>query len=251
MQQLICTVKCNTVLHARPAGEISRAAKVYEDTFITITKGEMTVKASQLIRLMSLAIKNGDEITVTLALEGNTGLILAAVLTSFDPDVLAYVDGSLDVSRGILPDVASIGRTGGVLADVGNDTAAENITGDGVLATFRLKVRDDAAPGTVARLTAGLLEGYNFDGDDLRLASGSLDIRVPEAAAPTLPGDVNGDGKLNRQDRIYLSRALAGWTGYEVPDASVADLTGDGKVNRQDRIYLSRALAGWDGYSLE
>ena len=30
----------------------------------------------------------------------------------------------------------------------------------------------------------------------------------------------------------------------------LTDLTGDGKVNRQDRVYLARYLAGWDGYTL-
>ena len=65
-----------------------------------------------------------------------------------------------------------------------------------------------------------------------------------------MKGDVNGDGVKNRQDRVYLARALAGWEGYTLPDAAVADVNGDGKVNRQDRVYLARALAGWDDYKL-
>ena len=64
-------------------------------------------------------------------------------------------------------------------------------------------------------------------------------------------GDCDGDGKVNRADRIYLARALAGWDGYEVPSAEVADFNSDGQVNRGDRIYLARALAGWDGYAIE
>ena len=65
MQQFTYIVRCATVLHARPAGQLARAAKSYKDTVITITKGDRTVKVSQLLNLMSLAISNGDEIIVT------------------------------------------------------------------------------------------------------------------------------------------------------------------------------------------
>ena len=51
-------------LHARPAGLLAKLAKPYADTVITVTKGDKTVKASQLMKLMSLAAKNGDEVVV-------------------------------------------------------------------------------------------------------------------------------------------------------------------------------------------
>ena len=51
-------------LHARPAGMLTKLAKTIPDAVITITKGEKTVKASQMMMLMSLAVKQGDTITV-------------------------------------------------------------------------------------------------------------------------------------------------------------------------------------------
>ena len=51
-------------LHARPAGLLAKLAKPYADTVISVTKGDKTVKASQLMKLMSLAAKNGDEVIV-------------------------------------------------------------------------------------------------------------------------------------------------------------------------------------------
>ena len=51
-------------LHARPAGMLAKAAKAYADTVITLTKGAKTVKATQLMMIMSLAVKNGDEVTI-------------------------------------------------------------------------------------------------------------------------------------------------------------------------------------------
>lgn len=55
-------------IHARPAGQLAKLAKGYGDTVVTVTKGDKTVKASQLMKLMSMGVKRGD--TVTVAAEG-------------------------------------------------------------------------------------------------------------------------------------------------------------------------------------
>ena len=68
-------------LHARPAGLLAKLAKPYADTVITLTKGGNTVKASQLMKLMSLAVKNGDEVTV--AAEGPAEEAAIAELKKF------------------------------------------------------------------------------------------------------------------------------------------------------------------------
>lgn len=65
MKQYTYTVKDPLGIHARPAGMLSKAAKAFADTTVTITKGDSTVKASQLMKLMSLGVKQGDSITVT------------------------------------------------------------------------------------------------------------------------------------------------------------------------------------------
>ena len=51
-------------IHARPAGTFVKALKPFADTEITISKGDKTVKASQLMKLMGLAVKQGDEVVV-------------------------------------------------------------------------------------------------------------------------------------------------------------------------------------------
>ena len=52
-------------IHARPAGLLAKLAKTYPGTTVTVTKGETTVKASQLMKLMGLGVKQGDTVTVT------------------------------------------------------------------------------------------------------------------------------------------------------------------------------------------
>lgn len=80
------TVKDPLGIHARPAGQIAKLAKGYADTVITITKGGNVAKASQLMKLMGLGVKNGD--TVTVAVEGgNEEAAFAAMKEFFDANL--------------------------------------------------------------------------------------------------------------------------------------------------------------------
>lgn len=51
-------------IHARPAGLLVREARQFASE-CTITKNGVTVKAGQLMKLMSLTVKQGDTVTVT------------------------------------------------------------------------------------------------------------------------------------------------------------------------------------------
>lgn len=60
-------------------------------------------------------------------------------------------------------------------------------------------------------------------------------------------GDLNGDSKIDIADTLYLKRALAGWTGYDL-NFSAADINEDGVIDQADLMVLERYLAGWAGY---
>ena len=64
MKQFTYTITDPLGIHARPAGLLAKAAKAYSDTTVTVTKDGNTVKASQLMKLMGLGVKQGNEITV-------------------------------------------------------------------------------------------------------------------------------------------------------------------------------------------
>ena len=68
MKQFEYTIKDPLGIHARPAGLLAKVAKGFGDTAVTVTKEGTTVKASQLMKLMGLGVKNGD--TITVAAEG-------------------------------------------------------------------------------------------------------------------------------------------------------------------------------------
>lgn len=65
MQQFTYTITDPLGIHARPAGLLAKLAKPYVGTEITVTKGDKTAKASQLMKLMSLGIQCGDQVVLT------------------------------------------------------------------------------------------------------------------------------------------------------------------------------------------
>lgn len=66
MREFTYVIEDELGIHARPAGLLSKLAKSFPDTAVTVTKGDRTVKASQLMKLMNMGIKKGDEVTVAV-----------------------------------------------------------------------------------------------------------------------------------------------------------------------------------------
>ena len=67
MKSFTHIVKDPVGIHAGPAGRITRKAKEYADTTITIEKGEKSVVATKLMMLMGMGVKGGDTVTVTVS----------------------------------------------------------------------------------------------------------------------------------------------------------------------------------------
>lgn len=67
-------------IHARPAGEFVKAAKGFASD-VNITKDGKTVSAKKIFGVMGLAVKQGQEITVTV--EGADEDTAAAELEAF------------------------------------------------------------------------------------------------------------------------------------------------------------------------
>lgn len=65
MKQFNYVIKDEVGIHARPAGLLAKEAKKYASK-ITIAKGEKSAEATKLMALMSLGVKCGEEITVSV-----------------------------------------------------------------------------------------------------------------------------------------------------------------------------------------
>ena len=86
MKQFEYTIHEPLGIHARPAGMLVKEAKAFADTVVTITKNGTTVKATQLMKLMSLSVKQGD--VVTVAAEGaNEDAAIIAISNFFQSNL--------------------------------------------------------------------------------------------------------------------------------------------------------------------
>ncbi len=65
MQSFMYTIKVPVGLHARHAGLIVQEAKRYQSA-ITVELGEKSVDARRLMALMTLGVKQGDVLKVTV-----------------------------------------------------------------------------------------------------------------------------------------------------------------------------------------
>jgi len=86
MKQFTYTITDPLGIHARPAGQLAKIAKGFGDTVVTVSKEGATVKASQLMKLMGLGVKQGSEVTV--AAEGPAEEAAIAALEQFFKDNL-------------------------------------------------------------------------------------------------------------------------------------------------------------------
>ena len=81
MQKFTYIIQDSLGIHARPSGLLVKEAKQYLDTTLTLTKDGKSAKLNQLMRLLSLGVKQGD--TVTLTAEGPAEAQAVAALQEF------------------------------------------------------------------------------------------------------------------------------------------------------------------------
>ena len=67
MKKFEYTIKDELGIHARPAGMLAKEAKNYKST-ITITKEGKSAEVTRLLSLMSLGVKRGQ--TIVISVEG-------------------------------------------------------------------------------------------------------------------------------------------------------------------------------------
>lgn len=65
MKQFTYTIQDTLGIHARPAGLLVKEAKKFASLCTLTKEGSTTKKLTQLMGIMSLAVKQGDVVTVT------------------------------------------------------------------------------------------------------------------------------------------------------------------------------------------
>lgn len=117
---------------------------------------------------------------------------------------------------------------------LGADTNPTGVDGDGTLATLTFEVIA-AKPAMIA-----LLEPDLSDSHDEPLAANLQNDRITVEASENpnpSPVDVNGDGKVNILDLVFVASHF----GEAVTDSNIAaDVNTDGKINIQDLVRIAQ-----------
>ena len=80
MKEFTYTLTDPLGLHARPAGLLVKEARQFSST-ATIIKGDKSARATSLMKIMGMGVKQGD--TVTVQVEGGDEEACAAALEKF------------------------------------------------------------------------------------------------------------------------------------------------------------------------
>ena len=119
---------------------------------------------------------------------------------------------------------------------------AQNITGDFKFATLTFEVKENAKNNTSAYVN------LSYDPDNVYdISENNVDCNIINGAINIIacvPGDINGDEKVNSKDVSRLMQYHAHWE-VDVNEPAL-DTNGDGKLNSKDVTRLMQYLAHWD-----
>ena len=172
--------------------------------------------------------EDGTVVTVEKIAEGEAFEAVTAVMENVADQYVAYEFNATKDDVQVQPD-GTLTMTFAIPEGYSDDVAVYYIAEDGTLTELTTEVDTDAGTVTV------------------ELTCCCTCIVADRNSAPaSLPGDVNGDGKVNARDARALLRFIAGLAEESEIDKNAADFNGDGKINARDARAILRFIAGLD-----
>ena len=184
----------------------------------------------------------GEEVSVTINLKNNPGISSMKLNVQYDSSILEPV--SANIASGF--------------KNASGANAIENISKNPIVLNWVLLGSGDVNENTFATIIFRIKESapkskrgniiITYDADDVY---NSKDENIPfeisngyVEVVSYIPGDINGDGKVNNKDVTRLFQYLSGMDVEVVNNA--LDVNGDGKVNNKDVTRLFQYLSGMD-----
>lgn len=192
---------------------------------VSIAKSVSTINAG-CISVSDASARAGEEVTVSVSLSENPGIMVMVLGIDYDRSKLTLV-GHEDA-----------GFTGWTVANNAVWLGDSNSTYNGVILKLRFKVLEGVEDGDIQiNMLYSIGDIANYDEE----------VICPDVKAGTitvgsvLPGDFTGDGVVNALDLLRLKKFLA---GDNAELACSGDVTGDGVVNALDLLRVKKFLAG-------
>lgn len=196
-------------------------------------------KIPPVITVSEETVKAGKEVAVTLTLSDNWGFANLGIEIGYDKNAMTLKSA-----------VSNIEGADFVYDDYGmiwNSPSSCKYNGTLVTLTFEINKATNGGkyPVTVASYKG---ESGNYtDGVDVNYTVGNHPLNTIYNGGEItvlLPGDINGDNKVNNKDGVCMLRLLADWD-VEVVESAL-DVDGNGTFETKDCTTLLRYLAGWN-----
>ncbi|MBI2860286.1 MAG: hypothetical protein HYX91_02115 [Chloroflexi bacterium] len=183
-------------------------------------------------------VSPGSTFTASLKIQWVEDLDAASYIVSANRSVLQLVDvtsGNIS-GTGIPVSLWNENPAGsGSYSVVQNLDGFQGVSGEGVLAVLHFKAVGDLGTSTWITVSDGVLSNNLAQEIQSVWAGQQVNISI-------LPGDANGDGKVNSIDITKVERIIVG-----LDDATPgADANQDGKINAVDVTKVERIIAGLD-----
>ena len=195
---------------------------------------------SPYIKVSSVHGQAGSVVPVTVSLKNNPGI--TSLTLNLDYDTNALTLQSVENAKLLSGSVFTMGKDLSVtpfkmIWNIGTADARDS----GELVTLNFKINDNVNNGNYSvNITADSDDIYNTLMENVKFDFWNGEVFVDNV----IPGDVNGDGKVNTKDSTLILQYYAGWDVSINLDA--ADVNGDGKVNTKDSTLILQHYAGWD-----
>ena len=180
-------------------------------------------------------------LTAPIRIENVTDAGAIHLTLTYNPDVVivsgACCNSDFDT---LLPNTEGAGS--GSISLIAYQTSNPGLNGDVLVADVTFMVVGPIGSSTPLNLTVTTLT-------DASPACNSIPYSISNGSFTVfLNGDVNGDGRVDAADCMYLAKHLLGVSGFETIIEVAADVNGNGKIEASDCMYLAKHLAGIDGF---
>jgi hypothetical protein len=180
----------------------------------------------------------GSNVTVVLHVDNATNLWSWKIQVTWDPTYLTMVadprEGSfLAAGNGFFLFTPYVHTPGALNEITDSRLTNDTVTGNGDLATFtftKTQTGYNSTAFTGVTVTAVAMQDNLGNYATPMVVSGNM--------TTTIPGDINGDGKVNLSDLVTLAVAY-GSTPGSPKWKPTADLSGNGKVDLADLVLLA------------
>ncbi len=226
------TSKSATAAQYQPGDSYTKDANV---TLYAVWKQkEVIPEDAPTIVIGEVSGKPGETVEVPVILKNNPGIEGVTLGFEYDNTVLQLVE--IKENKDLFPGTW-MKNTGVTWASSSGNNAS-----DGTFLTLMFEISEEADEGKT-NITVVYEEGdiSNEHMEDVNFVIDSGEISI----VTRIPGDVNGDGKVNTKDFLTIMKYLAGDTSVSVVQGSI-DVNNDGKENTKDFLTLMKYLAGED-----